>query len=151
MRWEIFCLRGITWKQRISHYDRTRDKPVGVRTVYSPEVAIRYYAGATLWYVGYPEQALMRSNEAVTLAQELSNPLDLASAGFHAGHLHLLRGEALAAQEIAERTISLCSEQGLSYWLAEAGRLRAWALIAQGYTEEGMAQIQNNSRSPRTI
>jgi tetratricopeptide (TPR) repeat protein len=135
----------------ISHYDRRRDKPVGVRTVYSPEVATRYYAGATLWCVGYPEQALMRSNEAVALAQELSNPLDLASAGFHSGHLHLLRGEALAAQGIAERTITLCSEQGLTYWLAQAGRLRAWALIEQGFTEEGMARIQNYLRSPRTI
>jgi tetratricopeptide (TPR) repeat protein len=135
----------------ISHYDRRHDKPVGVRTVYSPEVATRYYAGAALWYLGYPEQAVRRSNEAVALAQELSNPLDLASAGFAAGHLHLLRGEALAAQEIAERTIMLCSEQGLTYWLARARRLRAWALIEQGSTEESIAQVQNDFGSPGTI
>jgi len=135
----------------ISHYDRRRDKPVGVRTVYDPGVASRYYAAATLWYLGYPEQALRRSDDALALAQELSNPLDLASAGCAAGHLHLLRGEPLAAQEIAERTITLCSEQGLTYWLARARRLRAWALIEQGYIEERIAQIQNNFGLPRTI
>ncbi len=29
----------------------------------------------TLWLLGYPDQALQRSHEALTLAQELAHPL----------------------------------------------------------------------------
>ena len=31
--------------------------------------------GLTLWLLGYPDQALKRSHDALTLAQELSHPL----------------------------------------------------------------------------
>jgi hypothetical protein len=115
---------------------------VGLRTVYDPGVASRSYIGATLWHIGYPEQALRRTNQAVALAQELSNPLNLAYAELAISHLRLLRGEAGAAQDIAERMIVLCSEQGLSHWLAEAKRLREWAVAEQRTPEERIAQIE---------
>ena len=38
------------------------------------------YAAWTLWHLGYPDQALKRSQEALTLAQELSHPFSLAFA-----------------------------------------------------------------------
>ena len=34
----------------------------------------------TLWFLGYPDQALKRSHEALALAQELSHPYSLAYA-----------------------------------------------------------------------
>ena len=34
----------------------------------------------TLWWLGYPDQALQRSHEALTLAQELAHPFSLAFA-----------------------------------------------------------------------
>ena len=37
-------------------------------------------AASALWYLGYPDQALKRSHEALTLAQELSHPFSLAFA-----------------------------------------------------------------------
>jgi predicted ATPase len=132
-------------------YDRERDKPVGLRTAYDPGVAGRYYAGATLWHLGYPDQALRKTNEAVAPAQELSNPLNLASAELAASALLLLRGEACAAQDIAERMIVLCSEQGLSYWLAKATRLRDWAVAEQGSPEARMVQIENGPVPLRAI
>lgn len=38
------------------------------------------FAAVAWWYLGYPDQALRRSHEALTLAQELSQPLSLAFA-----------------------------------------------------------------------
>ena len=37
-------------------------------------------SGLALWLLGYPDQALTRSHEALTLAQELSHPFSLALA-----------------------------------------------------------------------
>jgi tetratricopeptide (TPR) repeat protein len=133
----------------ISLYDRERDQPVGLRAVYDAGVAARYYACATLWHLGYPEQALRRSNEAVVLAQELSSPLNLAMAKYAVGHQYLLRGEGRAAQSIAELLVALCSEQGFTHWLAGANRLRGWALTEQGNTEEALAQMRKHPASLR--
>jgi len=37
-------------------------------------VSCRLYAAATLWLLGYPEQALTRVRETLALAHELSHP-----------------------------------------------------------------------------
>ena len=39
-----------------------------------PGATSLYYAALALWYLGYPDQALQRGQQAVTLAQELSHP-----------------------------------------------------------------------------
>jgi len=132
----------------ISLYDRQREGSlVGLRTVYDPGVACLGYAGATLWHLGYPDQALTRSDEAFALAQELSNPLNLALAELLRGYVRMLRREARAAQDIAERALALCSEQGFTFLFAGADRLQSWALIDQGNTAEAIAQMQKDVAS----
>ena len=37
-------------------------------------MALPLYAALVLWLLGYPDQALAESQEALTLAQELSHP-----------------------------------------------------------------------------
>jgi hypothetical protein len=51
-------------------------------------------AALTLWHIGYPEEALRRSNEALVLAQELSHPYSLVYADFAMGLLRQFRREA---------------------------------------------------------
>jgi predicted ATPase len=50
-----------------------------------PGVSGRRLVALALWLLGYPDQALRRSHEALTLAQELSHPFSLAFALAHAG------------------------------------------------------------------
>jgi predicted ATPase len=95
-----------------------------------------------LWSLGYPDQALQRSHEALTLAQELSNPFKLAYALNGAAGVHLRRGEWQAAQERAEALITLCAEQGFPQFLAYGTFNRGGALAAQGQVEEGIVQMQ---------
>jgi hypothetical protein len=67
---------------------------------------------------GYPDQALKRSQEALTLARELSHPHSLAYAlAWSAAWLHQFRREGQAVQERAEAVIALCTEQGFPLWL----------------------------------
>src|ERR1700689_3085635 len=60
----------------------------------------------TLWHLGYPDQALKKNNEALAVAQTLSDPLSLALAHTFAGALRQYRGEAREAQRHAETTIT---------------------------------------------
>jgi hypothetical protein len=84
---------------------------------------------------------LQRSHEAITLAQELSHAYSLALALSFAARLHQSRREGHAAQERAEATMALCTEQGFAQSLAVGTSLRGWALVEQGQRETGMAQM----------
>ncbi len=94
-----------------------------------------------LWHLGYPDQGLTRSHETVTLAQQMAHPFSLGFALLFAAILHQFRREVCAAQERAEATINLATEQGFPHWRAQGAVLRGWALAHQGQTEEGIAQI----------
>jgi len=96
----------------------------------------------TLWFLGYPDQALGRIHAALTLAQELSNTHSLAFALFFTAWLHQVSRAGQVAQEWAEAVITLSSEQGFALWLAGGTILRGWMLGEQGQGEEGIAQIR---------
>jgi predicted ATPase len=95
-----------------------------------------------LWALGYPDQALQRSQEALTLARELARPFSLATALIFAAELHRYRREAQMTYEQAEAALVLSREQGFALRLAQATILRGWALVEQGQGEGGIAQIR---------
>ena len=81
---------------------------------HDPGVACLSYAAWALWFLGYPDQALKRSHEALTLAQELSHPFSLAFALTCAAMLHQFRREGQAAQERAEAADCALDRAGVS-------------------------------------
>ena len=99
-------------------------------------------AAWTLWWLGYPDQGLVRNDEAVTLAQQSAHPFSLGFALTGAAVFHQFRREGRAVQEHAEAAISLATEQGFPLWRAFGSMLQGWALAHQGQTQEGLAQIQ---------
>jgi predicted ATPase len=101
-----------------------------------------YYAALALWYLGYPDQALQRGQQAVTLAQELSHPISLAFALEGMAELSQFRREAQRTQERAEALLTLSTEQRFAFWVVSATVLRGWALAEQGQGVEGIAQIR---------
>ena len=99
------------------------------------------YAARTLWYLGYPDQGLARSQESVTLAQQSAHPFSLGFALACAALFHQLRREVRCTQECAEAAITLATAQGFPYWIAFDSILRGWALVHQGQAQEGVEQI----------
>jgi predicted ATPase len=69
------------------------------------------YAAFTLWMLGYPAQALMRSQEMCALAQGLSHAYSLARALYYCAMLHGLRREWSTSQERAEASLAFSTEQ----------------------------------------
>ena len=51
-------------------------------------VGCRVWVAEALWVLGYPDQALRRSDEALTWAQELAHPFNLAFALNYVARLH---------------------------------------------------------------
>jgi DNA-binding winged helix-turn-helix (wHTH) protein/predicted ATPase len=112
-------------------------------------VASLSFACGALWYLGYPDQALQRSREALAWAQELSHPVSVTGALIVAAILHQRRREGQVVQERAEAAMTLSTEQGFSAYLAVATILRGWALAEQGPAEEGIAQMRQGLSAHR--
>ena len=123
-------------------YDADRHRTLIFRFGVDAGVNSLCYLALTLWHLGYADQALKRANEALTLARELSQPQSLAFATGFVGTLRQSRREARAAQETADILIALSAEHGFILWLAGATIRRGWAMVEQGRSEDGMAQIE---------
>jgi predicted ATPase len=116
-----------------------------------PGVACRVHAAMALWLLGYPEQALTRLHEALTLSRELSHPFSLASVRCWVAYVHQFRRDVPAVHEHAEAAVALSTEQGFPFWAALGTSLRGWALAMQGQGEEGMAQVRQGITAYRAI
>ena len=106
------------------------------------------FAAWTLWYLGYPDQGLARSQEAVTLAQQSAHPFSLGFA-LACCHVPSVPPGGACTQERAEAAISLATEQGFPHWIAYGAILRGWALAQQGQAQEGIEQIHQGLRAYR--
>jgi predicted ATPase len=131
------------WEQAIALYDPQKHSPqvFGV-AVHDLGVYCRSYAAWTLWFLGYPDQALKRIREALTLAREIAHPYSLAAALGYAARLHQFRREGQMTHEQAEAAITLSTDQGFPAYLALGTMLQGWALAERGQREEGIAQIR---------
>ncbi|CAN7323247.1 AAA family ATPase [Cupriavidus necator] len=95
-----------------------------------------------LWLLGYPDQALVRSQEMLALARTLSHPPDSANALTFAAMLRLYRGETQPMHELVEALLALATEHDFPFWLTSGTILSGWVLVAQGRTVEGIEKMQ---------
>src|SRR5262249_55262920 len=102
--------------QAMALYDR--DQYRASVFVHGQDAERRIFAALALWYLGYLDQGLARSQEALTLAQQVADPYSLGYALCWAAVFHQFRREVRAVQERAEAAMSLAMEQGFLLWVA---------------------------------
>src|SRR5882724_3622744 len=138
-------------EQGIALYDPQQHRTQAFRYGNDPGVCCRSFAALALWVLGYSDQALQRSEEALEWAQELAHPFSLGFALNHAAYVHQFRREGALTQARAEATIALATEQGFALWLALGPIVRGWALAEQGQAMEGLAQLHQGLAAWRAI
>ena len=134
-------------QQAIALYDF--DHRQSQRAFQDPGIDCLSYMALILWSLGYPEQAMERSRQALTLAQALSHPLSSVVALVIAAWLHNVRREESIVQERAETAMTLSNEQGFSLWAAFAAIFLGWALTQQGQDAEGIVQLRRGLAESR--
>jgi predicted ATPase len=127
--------------QGIALYDPYQHRASVFRYGGDAGVHCRSYDAFTLWSLGYPDQGLAQSHEAVTLALQVAHPLSLSAALCCAALFHQLRREERCTQERAEAAISLAQEQGFPILIAIGSCLHGWVLVQQGQAREGIEQM----------
>jgi serine/threonine protein kinase/predicted ATPase len=100
-----------------------------------PGMIARAMSSRPLWVLGYPDRAIARAQETLTLARSQRQPMTLAFALLVTQGVHLNRGELAEAIALGEETIALCREYEL---LQE----REWSRCFQGAALAGTGRLQ---------
>jgi DNA-binding winged helix-turn-helix (wHTH) protein/predicted ATPase len=128
--------------QVVAMYEPYRHSSLAFRFGYDPGVYAHAMEGWVLWLLGYPEQALWRSHDALRLAWGQSHPFTLALTLITVAILQLMRGEGEATLEHVQAGLVLSTEHGFPYLSAVGTVLQGWELARMGSIEEGMAQMR---------
>jgi TOMM system kinase/cyclase fusion protein len=132
--------RGITF------YDLERARSAPILAGPQPGVECLGNLSWVLWFLGYPDQALARSQEMLTVAREIGQPFSIACALFFAGELRAFRREPEAVREINEELLELSTRQEFPYWRIMGTAQRGWLRTQDGKAEEGAVDIRAGSQ-----
>jgi predicted ATPase len=136
----------------LTFYEPQHHHPLVLLSGSNAGVSALAYDACCLWCLGYPEQALSKSQEAMALARALDHPFSLAEIIFFSGCLfHAMHRDAQAIRESAEELARLASEKLMPTWLGMAIRCRGEALATLGQLQEGMAQMREGMAIHQSI
>ena len=135
--------------QAFAFYDPEHHRDLAYQVGQDPGLVALEFAAETLWYRGYPDQALERVRHALSLAQALAHPFSLVAALGHVAFVHLFRREGQEAHAQAEALLTLAHEHGFAFWLGVGTSLQGWALVeraaqsgAREQREAGLVQLR---------
>ncbi|MBV9289570.1 MAG: adenylate cyclase, partial [Hyphomicrobiales bacterium] len=128
--------------QAIGLYDREKHAPLAFVYGQDSGVVCRSHAAFCLWFLGLPEQALKRNDEALALAREWSHPYSLAAALDFSAWIHQLARDAERVERDAREAIEISTKHDFVFWLLIGMILRGWALTVGSKVDEGMTQMQ---------
>jgi predicted ATPase len=129
-------------EQAIAVYDLPQHRTLAFHYAQDPAVIAGSWAALASWLLGYPDQALQRSDAAISLARELAHPYSLIYALIWAATIRQFRRERQAASELTETIMALARAQGFALWVAWGTILRGWELSEQGRGTEGITRIR---------
>jgi predicted ATPase len=113
---------------------------------HDPGVCARAVNAFTLWSLGYPDRALDRVRDAVSLAEKLAHPFTLAFARFFTAVIYQYRRDAALTQRHAEAAMAIAAENDFVNFGAQGLVVRGWAIAAQGQIEQGITEIRQGLR-----
>jgi predicted ATPase len=129
-------------EQGIAIYDPDLARSSAAQHGFDSCSASRSFLSRVLWHLGFPDQALINSDQAISIADEVSQPFGQCHALSWAAALHQLRGEVQKARKHADVDLAIATEQVIPFFAAHGLILRAWALVEQGQRDEGVAQLR---------
>jgi predicted ATPase len=144
-----FALARSHLEEAIALYDPIFPRRLVHQSGTSPQMASQAFLGNVLFCLGYPDQALSRSNASIADARSLAHPPSLALSLSIGSRLLSLVGVNAALDERAGELIAVAIEQGFAYWRALGTAYRGWVTVKNGDVAEGISRLRIGSAAYR--
>jgi predicted ATPase len=115
-----------------------------------PHVNSQALLGIVFFSLGYPDQALARTNAAIAEARRLAHPPSLALSLTGGARLLSLIGDNAALDEWADQLVALATEQGFPQWRAQGIIFRGWVNVKNGDVAGGISLLRSGSIAYRS-
>jgi predicted ATPase len=109
------------------------------------QVASQAVLGIVLFCLGYPDQALVRSNGAIAEARKRAHPPTLSVSLALGTVLLSLVGDIVALDQRADQLVALATEQGFPRWRAMGAIYCGWVKVKSGDVAEGVSLLRSGS------
>jgi class 3 adenylate cyclase/predicted ATPase len=126
----------------IAIYDHQAHHDLANQFFVDPGVVCLSTLGLTMWMLGYSEQALARSREAIQLGRTTSHAFSLGFALVYAAALRQLRDETRPAFDLVREATDLSTKHAFPQGLALGAAVRGWVMVQQGDHAGGLDEIQ---------
>jgi serine/threonine protein kinase/tetratricopeptide (TPR) repeat protein len=120
-------------------------------TGHDPAMTCLSFGAWCLWSLGFPDRALAKAEEALTLARQLNHPQTLALALFMNSFVHYLRREFEESRRQAEASMAVSLEHELPQTLAWSSAHHGLSLAYLGRGDEGMRQARESIDRQRAM
>ena len=127
--------------QALALYDPAEHRPLATRFGTDSRVAALSFRALTLWLLGYPEAAQADIDHAVKEAREIGQAATLMMALAITNYTHILCGNYVAANALADELVVLADEKGASLRKAEAIFQRGCVLALTGRAADAVQTI----------
>ena len=129
-------------EQGLELYDPAQRSLYRDMTSVDTRVALLGYLAETLACSGYPDQARMRSDEAIAEARDISHAPTLAHILWHVWCAEWsAHSEPSLLLSYADELVALTAERELAYWHKRGMVCRGWCLAVLGRGEQGLLLI----------
>jgi hypothetical protein len=129
----------------LRRYDPIRHRPLVHQAVLHIHVPSQAFLGIVLFCLGYPDQALVHSNSAITEARRLAHPPSLAGGLAAATRLLSLMGDDAALKQRTDELVAVTTEQGFPFWGAMGTICHGWIKVRNGDVVQGISLLRSGS------
>jgi predicted ATPase len=130
------------FEEGISLYDAQQHRFLASVYGDDPGITCLSLRALSLWFLGYPDQALQSAQGGLALARDLDLPYNVSFALDITAWIHCYRGEPQNVQACLASLFPLVNEQGFEFFAAESQILQGWMLAEQSQHVEGLIQMR---------
>jgi predicted ATPase len=115
-----------------------------------PGVGGRSFAAWVLLMLGYPDQALALSRQAIASARELGYPYTVAYSLHVNCIFHQLLGDGTTVRQRSQELVALAREQGFPHFVGSGTCFRGWAtMMLGGSIQDAISEMQQGLATKR--
>ncbi|MBV8336043.1 MAG: AAA family ATPase [Alphaproteobacteria bacterium] len=129
-------------EEALARYDPMSHRLLVHHTGAHPHVFSQAYLGNALFCLGFPDQALARSNANIPEARRLAHPPSLAGGLAIGARLLSLIGDDVALDEWVRQLCEVATEHGFPHWQAQGAIYRGWVKVRNEDVAEGMSLLR---------
>jgi class 3 adenylate cyclase/predicted ATPase len=133
----------------LSLYDPNTHHSLGHQTGSHPQVVAQGYLGVVFLCLGFPDQALVRTNAAIAEARRLAHSPTLASALMIGAIMLSIAGNNGGLDDRVDELAAVAAEQGFPQWRAFGMIYRGWVKAKNGDVVEGISLLRSGSAAYR--